>query len=194
QIDDLAREIANQENLRNLPAIGPVPLVDGTVKLMMLGRQSGDVPATDSAAPEFVLKMDHHEKPALYGRNQAAFSVKLDQDGFTVMEQCLEGEIMPVAVICSLDYLGLRPAYAIRLSVDWDRVQKHLDETFSASVFCFSSEIGKAVDELVESRAIVLESDTFVPEGDDSAGVIDRRDAALAQVRSMITDAFFTSS
>lgn len=194
QVDDVAREIANKENLANLPALGPVPLVDGSVRLMMLGRQSGDETQPDTAAPEFVLKIDHAAKPALYGSNQAAFSVRLDQDGYTVMEQCLEGEILPVAVVYSLDFLGLRPAYSIRLKIDWDRVQKHMDETFSAGVMFFSSEIGKAVDELVDSRAIVLESDTFVPEGDDTQGIIDRRDAALAQVRSMITDAFFTVS
>ena len=197
QIDDLARAIANAENLSNKPALGPVPLVDGTVRLMMLGKQTGDTAAPAPAAggaPEFVLKIDQPAKPALYGSNQAAFSVKLDQDGFTVMEQCLDGEILPVAVIYSLDFLGLRPAYSIRLKIDWDRVQKHMDESFSTGFMFVSTEIGKAVDELVESRAIVLESDTFVPEGADSKGIIDRRDAALAQVRNMITDAFFTVS
>jgi len=196
QIADLAREIANSENLRNMPRIASVPLIDGGVKLMMLGKKTGDAPGTTPGitGPAFVLKIDQNEKPALYGSNQAAFSIRLDQEGFTMMEQCLDGEIMPVAVIYSLDFLGLRPAYAIKLNIDWDRVQKHMDESFKAGFMFVSAEIGKAVDELVESRAIVLESDTFVPEGDDSKGIIDRRDAALAQVRNMITDAFFTSS
>lgn len=196
QIDDLAREIANSESLRNTPRIASVPLVDGTVKLMMLGKKTGDAPGatTGVAGPAFVLKIDQNEKPALYGSNQAAFSIRLDQDGFTMMEQCLDGEIMPVAVVYALDFLGLRPAYSIKLHIDWDRVQKHMDESFSASFLFVSTEIGKAVDELVDKRAIVLESDTFVPEGDDTNGIIDRRDAALAQVRNMITDAFFTPS
>lgn len=196
QIDDLAREIANAENLRNLPRIGPVPLVDGTVRLMMLGKQTGDTPtpATGGASQQFVLKIDQAAKPALYGSNQATFSIRLEQDGFTMMEQCLDGEIMPVAVIYSLDFLGLRPAYSIRLNIDWDRVQKHMDESFSFGFIFSSTEIGKAVDELIDNRAIVLESDTFVPEGGDTQGIIDRRDAALAQVRNMITDAFFSPS
>ena len=194
QLDDLAREIANSENLRNKPRIAPVPLEDGTVKLLMLGKASGDVAPTPGAGPQFVLKIDQAAKPALYGNNQAAFSVRLDQDGYTVMEQCLEGEILPVAVIYSLDFLGLRPAYNISLKVDWERVQKHMDESFSGGNMFFSTEIGKAVDELVDNRAIVLEADTFVAEGDDTRGIIDRRDAALAQVRNMITDAFFQVS
>jgi hypothetical protein len=40
----------------------------------------------------------------------------------------------------------------------------------------------------------VLEADTFVAESEDTKGIIDRRDAALAQVRNMITDAFFQAS
>ena len=196
QIDDLAREIANAENLRNSPRIAPIPLESGTVRLMMLGKDSAN-PATaadPAAGPQFVMKIDHAANPSLYGDNQAAFSVRLDQDGFTVMQQVLDGEILPIAVVYSLDFLGLRPAYNIRLKVDWDRVQKHMDESFSASFLVFSTEIGKAVDELVDKRAIVLEADTFVAEGDDTKGIIDRRDAALAQVRAMITDAFFTVS
>jgi hypothetical protein len=110
------------------------------------------------------------------------------------MQQVLDGEILPVAVVYSLEFLGLRPAYNIRLKVDWDRVQKHMDESFSTSFLVVSTEIGKAVDELIDKRAIVLESDTFVAEGDDTKGIIDRRDAALAQVRAMITEAFFNVS
>ncbi len=195
QLDDLAREIANSENLRNTPRIAPIPLEDGTVRMMMLGKSTGDVATPAGAGSQnFVLKIDHNAKPALYGSNQAAFSVKLDQDGFTVMQQCLDGEILPVAIIYSLDFLGLRPAYNINLKVDWDRVQKHMDESFSAGFIFASAEIGSAVDELVDKRAIVLESDTFVAESDDTKGIIDRRDAALAQVRNMITEAFFNVS
>lgn len=193
QIDRLAQAIANDENLRNAPRLAPVPLEDGTVRLMMLGKAS-DSTAAPTGTQDFVLKIDHHAKPALYGNNQAAFSVRLDQDGFTLMRSCLDGEILPVAVIYSLDFLGLRPAYNIRLKVDWDRVQKHMDESFSVGFLFSSSEIGKAVDELVDSRAIVLESDTFVVESDETKGIIDRRDAALAQVRAMITEAFFNVS
>ncbi|WP_386822094.1 hypothetical protein [Lysobacter brunescens] len=193
QIDRLAQAIANDENLRNAPRLAPVPLEDGTVRLLMLGKAS-DSTAAPTGTQDFVLKIDHHAKPALYGNNQAAFSVRLDQDGFSLMRSCLDGEILPVAVIYSLDFLGLRPAYNIRLKVDWDRVQKHMDESFSVGFIFGSSEIGKAVDELVDSRAIVLESDTFVVESDDTKGIIDRRDAALAQVRAMITEAFFNVS
>jgi hypothetical protein len=175
------------------PRLAPVPLVDGTVRLLLFGKQTGDAPLTDSTKPQFVVKIDQAAKPSLYGDNQAAFSVALDQYGVTVMEKALQGEMSPIGIVYSLEYLALRPAYSVRLSVDWDRVQKHLDEHFGIDAVFVSVDIDKAVDELIEKRAIVIEADTFVPEGEDEA-LLGRRDQAVNEVRDMITDAFFKPS
>jgi hypothetical protein len=206
QLDEIRRQIQNEERLRDLPRLAPVTTVSGTVRLLMLGKQSGDdaaagtkassstAPAPDDPGPQFVLKMDHSATPSLYGNNQAAFSVKLDAAGVTVVEKSLDGEILPIAVVYSLNYLGLRPAYSVRLSIDWARVQNHMDEKFSGGFLFSSVDIGSAVDKLVEDRAIVLEADTFVTEDDENKDITARRDAALNQVRAMITEAFFTPS
>ncbi len=193
-LDDIKAELKRVDKLPAPPRLAPVPLVDGSVKMMLFGAQSGAAPPGDVTGPKFVLKINHNAKPALYGHNQAAFSVQLDQEGVTVLEKALQGEMSPIGVVYSLDYLALRPAYAVRLNVDWDRVQKHMDEHFGAAVFFSSVEIDKAVDELVDKRVIVLEADTFVPEGEDASGIISRRDQALNEVRDMITNAFFEPS
>ena len=189
-LDDIKSEIKRLERLPQLPRLAPVPIVDGTVKMMLFGRESGVTP--DVA--KFVLKLNHSAKPALYGDNQAAFSVELDQEGVTIMEKALQGEMSPVGIVYSLDYLALRPAYSVSLKVDWGRVQTHLSESFSADIFFSSTEIDRAIDKLVDDRTIVLEADTFVPEGEDTTGVISRRDQALNDVREMITQAFFEPS
>ncbi|KAM3096345.1 hypothetical protein ACKFKG_11160 [Phormidesmis sp. 146-35] len=185
------RQIAG---LNQAPRLAPVPLVDGTVRLLLFGKQTGDTAAPNSTTPQFVLKIDQAAKPSLYGDNQAAFSVALDQYGVTVMEKALQGEMSPIGIVYSLDYLALRPAYSVRLKVDWDRVQKHLDEHFGIDAIFVSVDIDKAVDELVEKRAIVLEADTFIPEGEDESAVLGRRDQAVNEVREMILDAFFKPS
>ena len=192
---EIRRELRSREHLTDDPAFSPVLLEDGTVKLMLFGKQSGDPSATDTPDAQFVLKIDHHAKPALYGNNQAAFSVQLDQEGVTVLEKAMQGEMSPIGVVYSLEYLALRPAYNVRLSINWERVQKHMEEHFGVNSLIFSAGIDKIVDELVDDRVIVLEADTFVPEGDDEEGVTTgRRDQAMNQVREMITDAFFTPS
>jgi hypothetical protein len=194
QLDEIRRQIQDEERLRDPPRLAPATTVSGSVRLLMLGKRSDAEPAAGTgvgAGPEFVLQMNHHASPSLYGNNQAAFSIKLDQAGVTVIDRSLEGEILPIAVVYSLDYLGLRPAYAVRLSIDWDRVQDHLDERFSGGFLFSSVEVSNTVDELVENRAIVLEADTFVTEGEENRSITERRDAALNQVRAMITEAFF---
>jgi hypothetical protein len=185
------RQIAG---LNQAPRLAPVQIVDGTVRLLLFGKQTGDVANPTSTTPQFVLKIDQAAKPSLYGDNQAAFSVALDQYGVTVMEKALQGEMSPIGIVYSLEYLALRPAYSVRLNVDWDRVQKHLDEHFGIDAIFVSIDIDKAVDELIEKRAIVLEADTFIPEGEDESAVLGRRDQAVNEVREMITDAFFKPS
>lgn len=194
RLAEIADAIADGQSLRNAPQVVPVPLVGGTVTLQMLGATSDEPTPVVDGRPQFVLGIDHSTSPSLYGDNQAAFSVALDEAGFAAVNGCLDGAILPVAVSYHLDFLGLRPAYAVTVDVDWDRVQKHLDETFSAKVLFVSAEIGKAVDELVESRAIDIRADTFVTEDAENEGIIARRDLAIAQARQMVTEAFFTPS
>jgi hypothetical protein len=188
--------------------LSPVPLTGGTVRLLLLGQESPAptpapgpgtgtpaTPAPGDAPPlKFVTKISHEAHPSLYGDNQAAFSVALDQYGVTVLEQSLAGNMSPIAVVYALEYLGLRPAYSVHLNIDWDRVQKHMDEHFGADTLFTSVSVDNAVDELIEKKIIVLEADTFVPEGEDTQSIISNRDRALNEVRDMITDAFFTSS
>ncbi|MBD2864934.1 hypothetical protein [Paenibacillus oceani] len=204
-LDEIRDEIKRLENLRSSPRLAPVPLIDGTVKLMLFDQQTGDVPAvpaptgpaatdpTEATGPKFVLKLSHHAKPALYGDNQAAFSCRLTEDGVKILKKALQGEMSPIGVVFSLDYLALRPAYSVRLNIDWDRVQKHFDTSFGTDTIFYQSEITKAIDELIDNRTIVLEVDTFVPEGEDSE-LMARRDQAVDEVRDMLTGAFFEPS
>lgn len=193
-LDDIREEIKRLERLPTVPRLAPVPLIDGTVQMMLFDRQTGDAAADPSEdGLKFVLKLNHYAKPALYGDNQAAFSVRLSEDGVKLLRKALQGEMSPIGIIFSLDYLALRPAYAVRMSIDWDRVQHHFDQTFGTDSIFYQSQISKVIDELIDNRTIVLEADTFIPEGED-ADLMARRDQALDEVRDMITNAFFEPS
>jgi hypothetical protein len=203
-LDEIATEIRGQMSLRDKPRLAPVPLEDGTVRLLLLGHATGADPgaspagsetaAAEPAAQRFVVNVEHSAKPGLYGDNRAAFSALLDEDGAVLVDRALAGELAPIGVVYALDYVALRPAYSVRLSIDWDRVQKHMDESFGSSLLFFSSDINEAVDKLIEERAIDMQIDTFVVETDENKGVIKNRDAAVAEVQSMITDTFFTAT
>lgn len=194
KLDAISGKLSSLARLRDKPKLSPIPVIDGSVKMMLFGTQTEEQPSNDLDKLKFVTKIDQNAKPSLYGDNQAAFSVALDQYGVTVLDKAIQGEIAPIGIVYSLDYLALRPAYSVRLHADWDRVQKHLDEKFSASSLVFSVDIDKAVDELIENRIIEIEADTFVPEGEDTSGIIKNKDQALNEVRDMVTDAFFKPS
>jgi hypothetical protein len=191
ELDNVRQELQRLANLDELPRLSPAPVVDGSVKLMLFGRMTGDAPGADDAG--FVRAIHHSAKPALYGDNRAAFSVELDDRGITILDQAMRGEMAPIGVVYGLDYLALRPAYHVKLSIDWNRVQDILDETYGHEGLFTSIQIQDTVEKLEEDRAIVFEVDTFVPE-DEGGTVLERRDAAVARVRDMITDAFFESS
>ncbi len=188
------QELRRLEGLSEPPRLGPVPLVDGTVRLMMLGKASDDEGGGRSApadgSPEFVLKIDHPTRPALYGDNRAAFSVELDSAGVQIMEQAMEGELLPIAVLYSLEYLGLRPAYAVKVSADWELVRSRVHERHRTSFFIASSEVEELVEEMIEEREIIFEVDTFVT-AEEGADVIQRRDRAVTELRDMILNGFF---
>jgi hypothetical protein len=220
ELDDLAFDLKRLARLDDRPRLAPVPLVDGSVRLLLFGQESATpappprpgataspapapaaattVSTTTAASapdqPRFVLKIDHAAKPSLYGDNQAAFSVQLDQYGTAILEQSMKGEMSPVAVVYSLDYLALRPAFSVRLHIDWDRVQSFMDETFGHEGLFDSEQIENAVDKLVDSRIIVMEADDFVPDAEDQGATAERFRAAQSRVQDMITDGFFQAS
>src|SRR5205807_2322922 len=106
-LDDVADEVRSTLHLREKPTLGPLPVVDGTVRLLLLGASTPDAPAPGTkpsssgssssssssagataalAGPKFVTRIDQAAHPALFGNNQAAFSVSLDAAGVTVLE------------------------------------------------------------------------------------------------------------
>jgi len=195
-LDEIRRELKKLEDLKGLPRLSPVPLVAGSVKLMLFDVMAGTPPYGVAAPPShFRLKANHNAKPALFGKNQATFSIQLSAEEVTILEGALQGEMSPVGIVYSLDFLGLRPAYSVRVDVNWNRVQTHLEEHFKVgNPYITQSSIDKIVDKLVEDQVIRIDVDTFVPERDDTSGLISCRDRAMAEIQDMVTETFFEPS
>jgi hypothetical protein len=206
-LDAVAGKLKAAAGLDDTPRLAPVPLIDGTVRLILLDQQTpttppaggaGHGPAGPSPADgqplKFVEKVLQASKPALYGDNQAVFSAQLSANGVTVLDEALRGTMTPIGVIYDLDYIALRPAFQVKLNVDWDRVFHYVDNMSGVDGLFVSTEIDKAVSDLKEQRAIVMEADLFVPEGEDASSVISDFTRAENEVREMFTDAFFKPS
>src|SRR5947209_4112807 len=114
-LEDIQRELMHMAHLPDTPRIAPVLLVDGTVKMMLFGKQTPDPtpthgggtasPPTGSGTtatgtvPQFVVKIDQSAHPSLFGDNQASFSVALDSEGVTILSAALQGEMSPIGVV-----------------------------------------------------------------------------------------------
>jgi hypothetical protein len=207
QLAEIGRQLQGIAGLREPPRLAPVPVIDGAVRMMLLGAESpdpdnqpkppitGGAPVPPVTTPKFVVKINQAGKPSLYGDNQASFSVQLDQAGAVIMRQALMGEMSPIGVIYDLTFVGLRPAYNVTVTADWNRVQTHLEENFGTNLIVFSSQIDEVVDKLVEDKVITIEGDLFVAEGDGSGGgEASRYEQALTECREMVTTTFFTPS
>ncbi|AOY59977.1 hypothetical protein [Desulfococcus multivorans] len=204
RLDTIAAEYKRITRLRDNPIPAPVILENGTVQLIILGETTPPPPAAgrppappDDAARRFVLRINppYAAKPALYGDNQAIFSVELDQDGVQLIETALfQGELMPVGVIYALDFFALRPAFTVKVSADWDRVQTHFEESFGFDYLFSSVEIDNVVDKLIEDRVIRIDVDSFLPEGEDAGSWVGRRDQAVNDFKDMVLESFFAPS
>ncbi len=191
-LDEIKLKLRNEADLDDTPRLAPLPVVDGSVRLVMLGQDSSIV--APEAEPVFKLTFANSSKPSLYGDNQAVFSAQLDPEATVIIEQALRGEVAPIGVIYTLEYVGLRPAYNVSIQADWSRVQTHMEEHFGVDSIFLSASIDEQVDKLIEDRVIVIEVDTFVPEGEDAKDLITRRDQAVDEIKDMVTETFFQAS
>jgi hypothetical protein len=199
------RREAVEDELRRIYRLGGVPinlspviLEGGTVELVMLGAAWDDdgKPILDEDGQQrFVVRRSPSAPPALYGDNQAIFSVELDQDGVQLVEDSLlKGELLPIGVVYSLDFYALRPAFSVRINADWERVQTHLETSIKADLLFSSVEIDKVVDKLIEDQVVTIEVDSFLPEGEDGGSWIGRRDQAVKEFKDMVLQNFFKPS
>ncbi len=207
RLDAIAVELTRIHRLREEPLLAPLILENGSVRMMILGAESA-APAgggngagagvngagSDQPEPRFVIKIQHAAKPALYGNNQAIFSVELDQNGVQLVEASLKGEMMPIGVVYSLDFLALRPAFTVKVKADWDRVQTRLEESFTTDILFFSSEVDTVVDKLIEEQVVVIDVDSFLPEDENAGSWVGRRDQAVNDFKDMVLDSFFEPS
>lgn len=198
RVDEIADTLKRIYRLRDKPIVAPVVLEGGSVRLIILGHATGanGEPMWDEEQQQrFVVRIDHAATPALYGDNQAVFSVELDQEGVQLIENSLvHSELMPIGVVYALDFFALRPAFTVKVSADWNRVQTHLEEHFQVDVLFSSTEIDTVVDKLVEDQVVLIEVDSFLPEDEDSGSWVGRRDQAVNEFKDMVLDNFFKPS
>ena len=136
---DWEKELEEEES--NLSAsdfvLAPVPFKDGDVKLCVLGEDGSSQ-----------IKIVGSQKPSLFGKQTAVFSVRLQGKDADLMHQMLkvskkDGDgIAPtekddkyinshIAVVYDLTFKGIEPAHYVKITVDFKAVENYWNHHFS---------------------------------------------------------------
>lgn len=204
ELDEARSEIRRQLRLEDTPRLAPLDYRSGRVRLILLDFEEPPPDDEEPARPasgeaevepavRFVEKAAYSATPSLYGDNRAAFSVQLTAEGATLVEQTLDMASSLIGVVYDMRFVGLRPAYHVRLDVDWDRVMTFLEERFKANAIWFGVDIDEITQELIEDRTIRFEVIRFVADGTERE-VEARADEATQFVRDFIKETFFEPS
>jgi len=181
---------------------------DGDVKLTPIQFRKGSVRLTitkdaadnKDAAPgtphgfRFFEEVYGASTPSRFGFNRATFGLVLSQEAATLFEAALRSGISPIGVIYDLEFLGLRPAFDVRISANYHRVYSELDIEFGAKgqvgPVSLGVDIGAAFQKLRDKGVVKVEVINFT----DDQNLRKQADAAFDYFKTELLKEFFKSS
>ncbi len=150
----------------------PIPFRKGSVRLSIMK----DAAEAEGAQPDepkgfrFFEEVYGTSMPSIVGFNRATFAVALSQEAATLFEAGLRSGISPIGVIYDLEFLGLRPAFNVRITAEYHRIYDHLEAEFGArgqiQAVSLGVDIGVAFQKLRDEGAIKVEVLKFTDDDD----------------------------
>ena len=145
-------------------------------------------PAAAPAVPTLVERVIGGGDPDLAANATTMFACTLDPDGAGIVEQALRQGGLPFGVVYDLQTSGLRPALHATISADYAATYHYFENRLHGGRLLLATDIGAAMQDLVQQQAIRVTLDDLVPDADKD-GVYQR---ALDQVQQYILDTLFT--
>lgn len=174
----------------------PIQFRKGSVRLTITkdAADQKDAPPGTPRGFTFFEEIYGATTPSLFGFNRATFAVVLTQEAATLFEAALKSGISPIGVIYDLEFLGLRPAFNVRISANYHRVYTELDLEFGAkgqiSVVSLGVDIGAAFQRLRDKGVIKVEVLSFT----DDENLRKQADAAFDWFKTELLKDFFKSA
>jgi hypothetical protein len=153
-LDQVKQELGSRFGVS--ASLTPVPVKSGAVRVTIL--DSGAV-AADGPQREvrFVENVVANAAPSLYGDQRAAFTAELSRQGAVLLRSAIRGEgATPVVVVYDLQYVGLLPAYNLKIKIDFRQAYEHLRSRMTANTLWFKSDIDQEMETLRKSGAIEI--------------------------------------
>ena len=149
----------------------PVPVKSGAVRVTILDSAPvADGPQRDI---RFVENIVANTSPSLYGDERAAFTAELSRQGAVLLRSAIRGDgATPVVVVYDLQYVGLLPAYNLKIKIDFRQAYDHLRTRMTANTLWFKTDIDQEMETLRKSGAIEITevvSEPATAGGEDAA-------------------------
>ena len=137
---DLGVPAATLEQVRNeigarfgvQATLAPLPVKSGTVRVTIL--DSGASGTDGTRAIRFVENVIASASPSLYAEERAAFTAELSKQGAALMKASLRAEgATAVVVVYDLNYVGLLPAYNVKITIEFRQSYEHLRSRMSTT-------------------------------------------------------------
>ena len=165
---DLGVPAATLEQVRNeigarygvQATLAPLPVKSGTVRVTIL--DSGASGTDGTRAIRFVENVIASASPSLYAEERAAFTAELSKQGAALMKASLRAEgATAVVVVYDLNYVGLLPAYNVKITIEFRQSYEHLRSRMQMNTLWFKSDIDQEMETLRKSGAIKIEETVF---------------------------------
>ncbi len=195
QLAEMKQELARFSDGEEVK-LTPVQFHKGSVRLS-ISKDTADAPGTPPDQPKgltFFEEVYGTTKPSLFGFNRATFSVVLSQEVAALFEAALQAGISPIGVIYDLEFLGLRPAFNVRITAEYKRIYDHLEIEFGARgqiyAVALALDIDLAFQKLRDDGSIKVEVLSFT----DDANLRKQADDAFNWFKTELLKDFFKSS
>jgi hypothetical protein len=170
QLQEVKRELS--QFAEGTVQLAPIQFRKGSVRLS-ISKDEADSPDAEPDQPRglrFFEEVYGTNKPSLFGFNRATFTVVLGQEEVTLFEEGFRSGVSPIGVIYDLEFLGLRPAFNVRITADYERIYTQLEIGLAArgqiQVISLAAEINLAFQRLREEGVIKVEVVNFTDDAD----------------------------
>ncbi len=181
QLEQVRNEVSGRFGVQ--ANLVPVPVKSGSVRVTVL--DSGSI-GTEGANREirFVENVVAHTAPSLYADQRAAFTAELSKQGAVLLKAALRGEgTTPVVVVYDLQYIGLLPAYNVKITINFQQSYEHLRTRMQMNTLWFKTDIDQEMETLRKSGAIKIEEVVYETETtEDAAARMTRLNALVKEL------------
>lgn len=152
--------------------LAPIQFRKGSVRLSIMkdATEAEDPPEGIEEGTTFFEEVYGATMPSLFGDNRATFSLVLNREGATLIEAGLRTGISPIGVIYRLEFLGMRPAFNVKITAEYSRIYNHLETEFGVrgqiQAVSLAADIGAAFQKLRDDGTIKVEVTHFTDDED----------------------------